>query len=321
MAVNLSIVVPFLNEEEALPAFFAELRRKLPLFEGSSLELIFVNDGSTDRSEALIREEQHIGYHARLVRLSRNFGAHEAFRAGLFVSKGDFVTSCSADLQITFETLHELYEKCCAGYDVAYAVKSRNQSGGLARAISRIYAGIIRKTVTKLYPENGADCFMMRRKVVNELNENIEPNSSIMLQIFSLGFKTVCIESEVQKRVAGKSKWSFSRKVKLMLDTLFSFSYVPLRFLEGVGFALALAAIIYAIVIAISKWLLNSPIPMGYSSLICVVLFGFGITNISLGITAEYLLRDLDASRKRKVFIIDEEYDLNGVGGQNDQPV
>ena len=183
---DLTIIVPFLNEEETLPSFLAALEEKLPLFDGISLELVFIDDGSTDASVEIIRRYPHKDdYRARLVKLSRNFGAHEAFRAGLYLSQGSVVTSCSADLQVTFETLRRLYQVIQSGYDVAYAVKENNQSGVLSRLVSKTYAAVVRKTVTRLYPQTGADCFMLTRKVVNELNDNIEPNSSIMLQIFS----------------------------------------------------------------------------------------------------------------------------------------
>ncbi len=304
---DLSIIIPFLNEEDSLPALFQTLQEQMPRLGPIRTEVIFVDDGSTDRSVELIRGAAHQGYSARLVCLSRNFGSHEAFRAGILVSQGQVVTMLPADMQITFDTLLDLYAAIREGYDIAYAAKSENQSGFLAGLVSRTYGKLMRRFVTPFYPANGADSFMFVRKVTQELNENIEMNSSIMLQIFSLGFRKKEVASTVVSRKHGKSKWSFKRKKKLFYDSFYSFSEVPLRVIITIGKVFATLAFLYALFLLITFLFFNQPVVMGYATLIIVLLLGFGLTNISLGVIGEYLLRDLDASRKRKAFIIDTQ--------------
>ncbi|MCS6796684.1 MAG: glycosyl transferase family 2, partial [Raineya sp.] len=137
------------------------------------------------------------------------------------------------------------------------------------------------------------------------LNENIEANSSIFLQILTLGFSQSSISYQKQPRKAGKSKWTLSKKVKMLIDSFVAFSFFPIRLVSVVGIFLFIAGVVFASYLIARKLILDD-IKEGWTALVSILMIGFGVTNISLGIIAEYLWRTLDASRKRPVFIIDE---------------
>lgn len=169
---------------------------------------------------------------------------------------------------------------------------------------------MMKKYVTKLYPENGFDIVMFSKKISALLNNGIEANSSIFLQILTLGFKQEFIFYKKQPRKKGKSKWTLNKKIKLFIDSFIAFSYAPIRFVTGVGIFLFIIGIIFSAYL-ITRKLLYNDLQSGWPMLISILTLGFGITNISLGIIAEYLWRTLDSSRKRPVFIIDEIIELN----------
>lgn len=142
-------------------------------------------------------------------------------------------------------------------------------------------------------------------KVKQELNQNIEANSSVFLQILTLGFKCASILYDKQARKIGKSKWTVAKKVKLFIDSFVAFSYTPIRLVSLTGIILAGVGFLWALYV-VGRTVFFKDLNPGWPTLIAVLMIGFGLTNISLGIIAEYLWRTLDASRKRKVFIIDE---------------
>jgi dolichol-phosphate mannosyltransferase len=146
---------------------------------------------------------------------------------------------------------------------------------------------------------------MFDAKVAAELNKNIESNSSIFLQILNLGFASDCIFYDKQLRESGKSKWTFGKKIKLLIDSFVGFSFAPIRLVSVIGIIFFIIGICWAAYIIFRKLVFND-LATGWPALLCVLMVGFGITNISLGIIAEYLWRTLDSSRKRPVFIIDE---------------
>jgi dolichol-phosphate mannosyltransferase len=152
---------------------------------------------------------------------------------------------------------------------------------------------------------------MFNSKVRKELNNNIEANSSIFLQILNLGFKHGFVYYDKVERKAGKSKWTFSKKFKLFIDSFVAFSYAPIRFVTIIGIALFFVGLFWTIYI-IARELLVGDLAPGWPALVSILMICFGISNISLGIIAEYLWRTLDASRKRPVFIIDEIFQNNG---------
>jgi len=307
---DISIVIPFLNEKDNLKKLIAELDDYLLTLNNLKAEVIFVDDGSTDGSSDILEGMKHISCSATIIKLSRNFGTHAALRAGVLHSSGKFVTFMFADLQDPLSLIDKLYSKCSEGYDIVLAYRKNIKANFMESFFSKLYARLMRMFVIKDFPNKGFDIVMFNQKVRDVLNQNIENNSSFLLQILTLGFKKSSVIYDKNIRFSGKSKWSLSKKIKMVIDSFVSFSYVPIRFVSIMGIVLSSLGFVWMSYIIVRTIIFRDLNP-GWPSLIAILLLGFGITNISLGIIAEYLWRTLDASRNRKSFIIDKIYSIN----------
>jgi polyisoprenyl-phosphate glycosyltransferase len=306
--VNLSIIIPFLNEEENIRVLVNSLNDFCSSYK-DTIEVIFVNDGSTDNSEQLLIQASHV-YKAKIISFSRNFGSHEALRAGMVHAGGERVTFMYADLQDPLELIKRLSLAMDNSYDIVWASRLSNDLSFAEKVFSRTYARLMRKFAIKSFPENGFDVVMLNRKVINEINKFPESNSSVFLQILSLGFKQTSIEYHKKARKAGKSKWTFGKKAKMFIDSFVAFSYFPIRLVTFVGILLFIGGIAWTAYIVLRKLMLND-LEEGWPALVSILMTGFGITNISLGIIAEYLWRTLDVARKRPIYIIDKVTEIN----------
>jgi glycosyltransferase involved in cell wall biosynthesis len=307
--INITILIPFLNEAVNVPFIISELNLFCKTNNNLQFEIIFIDDGSTDESVKLLSEGKK-QFKSKIIKFSKNFGAHAALRAGILKSEGNYITFMYADLQDPLELINRMYEKCEGeGKDICWASRNNFTTGFFERTFSRIYAALIKKYVSKDFPENGFDVVMFNSKIKESLNSNIENNSSVFLQIMTLGFKSDSVAYKKVDRRAGQSKWTFSKRMKLMIDSFVSFSYAPIRFVTAIGISLFVIGLMLSVYLIFRKILYND-LAAGWAMLISIIMLGFGITNISLGIIAEYLWRTLDSSRKRPVFIIDQIIDL-----------
>jgi dolichol-phosphate mannosyltransferase len=306
---TVSVVVPFLNERESLPLFCEFIERKAAA-AAYDIEVIFVDDGSADDSVRII--EDYAFRHCvrvRVISFSRNFGSHAAVRAGVSRSTGDYCTFVGADLEEPEDMLDVMYEKITEGHDAVYIEKGSVSRSVAAKFSSNIYSALMRKYAVKNYRSGGVNNIMFNRKIAAYLNENIEPNSSVHLQIIDAGFDSVIVGMDYRKRAGGSSKWTLSKKVKLFIDSFVGFSYMPIRAVSTVGILFAFVGIAYGIYIIIVR-LAYPQMEQGFATIVALLLFGFGITNISLGVIAEYLWRTFDAARNRPAFIISEEIEV-----------
>lgn len=300
---DLSIVVPFLNEEESIPRLGAELTSLVASLHGLSVEIVLVNDGSTDGSLERIRSTP-FPPGTRLVSLSQNYGSHAALRAGIAEAGGERIAFLYADLQDPPELVRRLHDRSVAGFDIVWASREATPAGAVEGLVSRRYAALMKRFVNPRFPEQGFDVVMFNRRVRDQLLANVEANSSIFLQILNLGFRQDFIGYEKRARTAGVSKWTLSRKIKLLIDSFVAFSYAPIRLVTLLGFAFFFVGAGWTVYITARK-LLFDDLASGWPMLTSILLLGFGLTNISLGIIAEYVWRTLDATRRRPVFIVD----------------
>lgn len=310
MNPDISVIISFLNEEENLEKLVNELNNYFSTISPLKTEIIFVDDGSTDDSVSILETMGHNSYDATLIKLSKNYGSHSALRAGIMHTKGKFVTFLAADLQDPLELIDKLYKKCIEGFDIVFAFRDKVKSGFIEKFFSKLYARLMKIFVADNFPQNGFDIVMFNQRVRDELNQNVEVNSSLFLQIITLGFKQVSITFNRNPRFAGKSKWTLTNKIKMVIDSFVAFSYAPIRFVSIVGILLSILGFGWMSYIILRAILFQNFVS-GWPSLIAILMIGFGITNISLGIIAEYLWRTLAVSRKRKVFIINEIVALN----------
>lgn len=305
--VDLSIIIPFFNEEEGIYELITKIEEYYQKRE-FNFEIIFIDDGSTDSTSSKIKSQDFL-FPCKLISLSKNYGPHSAVRAGVVHSTSKFITCLPADLQISFDALEKMYAEMLEKNDIVFAIREVNENSFIENFFSRIHAHFMRKYVVKDFPLSGLETFMINEKVQQILNANIESNSSLHLQIFTLGFKKKLISIEKQARKNGKSKWTTLKKIKLLIDTFVSFSFVPIRTVSLVGIIFFIVGVVWTGYIIFRKFMYDDLVS-GWPALLSILLIGFGITNISLGIIAEYLWRTFDVSRKRPVFIVDDIIDL-----------
>ncbi|WP_276949471.1 glycosyltransferase family 2 protein [Acetatifactor muris] len=301
---KISIVVPVYYNADTLELLYEDMKEKI-LGKLEEYELVFVDDGSGDNSWQVMNSLRDRDPHVKLVKLSRNFGEHAALLAGLSVCTGDCAVTKQADLQEDSGIILEMYESWKRGNKVVLAVRKERKENPVKVFFANMYYAIIRKIVNKNMPVGGCDCYLVDRKVIEVLERLDEKNSSLTLQVLWAGFRTDMIYFIRQDREIGKSRWTLSKKVKLVMDSVMSFSYFPLRLMSGLGVAFNILAVILLIGVLIEKITHNTPI-VGWASLMCVVLCSSGVIMLMLGILGEYIWRTLDAARTRPPYIVDE---------------
>ncbi len=307
---GMSIVIPFLNEEDGIELFCAEIDKYAGELD-FPIELVFVNDGSTDRSAEKLQgcRFEHIGQ-VQLINLSRNFGSHAATRAGITKARYDICTWMGCDLQDPLELIPVSYQKITEeGYDAVYIEKKSIGTAKANKIFSGIYSFMIKKYAVSNFSSNGINVIVFNKKIKDFLNNNIETNSSIGLQVIDAGFRTVTVPMDYHQRSAGVSKWTLAKKIKLFIDSFVAFSFAPIRMVSILGIGLFMLGILIGLYVIISK-ICNPAVPVGYSTTICFIVLGFGLTNLNLGIIAEYLWRAYDAARGRPCFLISETIDI-----------
>lgn len=317
-ATGMSIVVPFLNEENTIP-IFCETMDDFASSLDFPLEFVFVNDGSEDNSVDLLLNYKfnHVNK-IKIIDFSKNFGAHAALRAGFLNASYDYCTWFGMDLQEPLSIITTAYDKLVKEhYEVVYFEKRTVVVSKLNRLFSKIYSNMMRRYAVKNYSSNGTATIAFGAKIKGVLNQNIESNSSILLQIMDAGFRHISVPLDYNERSAGKSKWTLQKKIKLFIDSFVAFSFMPIRLVSIIGVVLFLLGVFCGIFIIINR-LLNPDVPIGYSTIASVLAVGFGITNISLGIIAEYLWRTYDSARRRPVFIISDIYTSDSDGNEQD---
>ncbi|MBL7738576.1 MAG: glycosyltransferase family 2 protein [Chitinophagaceae bacterium] len=306
----ISVIIPIFNEYEGIPFLVDSLNEFFAQHSHLNAEVIFVNDGSRDNSVERLSSMEHKTYKAKVISFSRNFGSHAALRAGISHAAGEYICFNYADLQDPLELIIRMKELMEQGHDIIWAQRESTKVPWGEKMFSKFYAYLMQKFAFKNFPEKGFDIVMFNKKVAAEVNKNVEANSSIFLQILGMGFRQTNITYRKRERKTGVSKWTLSKKIKLFIDSFVAFSYAPIRFVTIIGIIFFIIGILWTLYIVIRK-IFFQDLAAGWPALMSILMIGFGITNISLGIIAEYLWRTLDASRKRQVFIIDDIKELN----------
>lgn len=301
---KLSIVVPVYYNADTLELLYEDMKAKV-LGKLEEYEIVFVDDGSGDNSWEVMNRLRDRDEHIKCVKLSRNFGEHAALLAGLSASSGDCAVTKQADLQEDSTLILEMYESWKRGNKVVLAVRKERKENPVKVFFANLYYQLIRSMVNKNMPAGGCDCYLVDRKVIEVLERLDEKNSSLTLQVMWVGFQTDMIYFVRQDREVGKSRWTLSKKVKLVIDSVMSFSYFPLRFMSGLGIVFNILAAILLISVFVEKLTNGTPIA-GWASLMCVMLCSSGLLMLMMGVLGEYIWRTLDAARTRPPYIVDE---------------
>ncbi len=305
--MKLSIIIPVYFNKENLAPLYEDLKVKtldVITAGGDDYELVLVDDGSADDSYSEILKLKEIDDKVVAVRLSRNYGSHSAILAGLSVATGDCAAMKAADLQEPSEIILDMLQKRKEGFATVLAVRQDREEGAFQKLFSKLYYTIFRKLALSSMPKGGFDCFLIDRKVIDVLVVMDEKNTTLMGQILWCGFKTAKIYYTRVKRTIGKSRWTLKKKLKLVSDSIFGFSYFPIKFIGTVGVLFFIGAIIWALVILIMRLSGNIDVS-GFTTLAIIMLFGFGIVMLSMSILGAYIWRMFDATRHRPPFIIE----------------
>lgn len=298
--IRYSVVIPVYRNEGTLAALVERLRGLATELDGR-LEAVFVVDGSPDGSLVLLRRllSEETGYSSQLVALSRNFGSFSAIRAGLAVAEGDFVAVMAADLQEPGSLVSAFFDTLEPGeYDVAVGTRAaRSDPAGSARA-SRLFWSLYRRLVDREIPRGGVDVFACTRQVAGELVRMDESHTSLVGLLFWLGFRRVEVPYERQPRPEGQSAWSFRRKLRYLLDSIYSFTDLPITLIITFGAVGVAVSVISAIVVLVT-WATGKINVPGYTPLILAVFFMTSLILISLGIVGSYVWRTYENSKRR----------------------
>jgi len=300
-----SIVIPVYFNELNIPHLVPRLKNIQKKLSSYEFEFIFVDDGSGDKSFELLVEEQKKDNCIKIIKLSRNFGSMSAIQAGLHYVTGDCVGIIAADLQEPPELFIEMITKWESGSKVVMACREDREGSCLQKLFASTYYYLLKKFALKDYPKGGFDLVVVDRQIVDELNRISEKNTNIMSLIFWLGHDRDSVSYVRQEREQGTSRWTLSKKIKLVIDSFVNFSHVPIRFISLVGFITALLSFTYNIYV-LFLWCFSTIPVRGWASIVSVVTLLLGLIMIMLGIIGEYLCRILDESRKRPSYVVDK---------------
>lgn len=303
--MKVSVIIPVYYNEDNLQSLYADIKKEFVDKIDYEYEIIMVNDGSKDRSYEIMKELAVHDQNIKIFSLSKNFGSHAACLCGLSNSTGDCAIIKAADLQEPTELLHRMIKSWKEGNNVVLACREAREESRGKVGFANLYYWITRKVALPTMPKNGFDIYLLDRKVIDVISKLDEKNSAITGQILWSGFRTGIVYYTRKAREIGKSRWTLKKKLRLVSDTLFSFSALPIRLLELTGFLSLVIAIIWTILVLIAK--INGNIPVsGFTTLFIFSLFSFGITMMSMGVLGEYLWRTFDASRNRPAYIVEE---------------
>ena len=301
----ISVVLPVFNEAENIAAIAKAVGSELDRL-ARPYELIFVDDGSTDRSTGLLRTMCRRDPHIKAIRLSRNFGHQIALSAGLEYASGDAVIVMDADLQHPPELLPELIARWEEGYDVVYTIRDgRTHAGFVKRAAAALFYKILNGMSDIDLQANTPDFRLMDRRVVDVLLRLPERGRFLRGLVRWVGFRQVGVKFTARPRRHGQTKYPFSRMLRFSLDGLTAFSTVPLRFASYLGIVVALSGIPYA-AWAVYVRVFTEDAVSGWASLVVALLLLGGLQLMCLGIIGEYVGRMYEEVKGRPLYIADE---------------
>lgn len=298
-APRFSVVVPVYGNEATLPAVIERLEEMTHRLDGD-LEAVFVVDGSPDGSLLVLRRLlPSAGFPSQLVAHSRNFGSFAAIRTGMAASRGDYVAAMAADLQEPAELVEAFFKQLATGeYDVAVGRRTGRSDPMASMMLSRVFWSLYRRWVHRDIPPGGVDIFACSRQVADRLVALDESHSSLVGLLYWLGFRRLEIPYQRAPRLEGKSGWSLRRKLRYFLDSVFSFTDVPVLLLTMIGLLGGLLTLIASFVVLVAR-LAGVIEQSGYTPLMLVVLLSTFTLLFALGIVGSYVWRTYENSKGR----------------------
>ena len=304
---KISIVVPMYNEEEVAPICYDRLKQVLAKLDKYSYELIFVNDGSKDKTLEVLEEISKRDKLVKIISFSRNFGHQAAVTAGIRNVSGDVVVIIDADMQDPPEEIPKMVELWEKGNDVVYATRKKREGETKFKLLTaKAFYIFLNKLSDINIPQDTGDFRLIDKKVAETLASLPEHNKFLRGLSSWVGFKQTAFEYERQERVAGKTKYPLKKMIKLALDGIINFSTKPLKLIGGLGILciiISFLILIYAILSYMFNW--NELMP-GWTSIMVTITFMSGIQFLTIWILSEYISRIYDEVRKRPEYIIEK---------------
>ncbi|GMO02465.1 glycosyltransferase family 2 protein [Lachnoanaerobaculum sp. JCM 36186] len=306
MSKKISIIVSVYNEEEVLFEFYREIIKVLLLID-NPYEIIFVNDGSTDGSRSTLFKLSRDDESVKVIHFSRNFGHEAAMIAGIDYASGDYIVCMDSDLQHPPTLLPEIIRKFDSGFDIINMVRTENKSAGILKNITSAgFYKVINKVSDMKLVSNASDFFGISKRVADILRNNYREKTRFLRgYVQNVGFNTTNIEYEARKRYAGESKYSIKKLFRFSMNTIMTFSNLPLKLGMYAGGMAAFLAIIMMIYTVVS--FLRVGTPSGYATIICLICFMFSVLFFIVGIIGEYLGLILAEQKDRPLYIVEEK--------------
>jgi polyisoprenyl-phosphate glycosyltransferase len=304
----LSIVIPVYRNEESIPDLLAELSSVADTAlhdHGQQIEVVFVVDGSPDNCHTLLEKYlPKVVFSSKLLLHSRNFGSFAAIRTGLIAASGDHFAVLAADLQEPTALVLQFFEKLSnGGYDVVVGCRENRDDPSFSRLSSNIFWRLYKKFIIPEIPEKGVDIFGCNRAFRDHLVSLKEANTSLVGLIFWLGFRRAEVSYTRIARKHGKSAWSIKKKISYLMDSIFSFTDLPIRLLSLFGMFGITVSILFGIIIILVKLFGNIVVP-GYAATILTIIFFGGINALGLGIIGAYAWRTYENTKWRPLAVV-----------------
>lgn len=299
-----SLIIPVYKNEGSIPDLItavAWIRSQLPQI----LETVFVVDGSPDKSYQLLHEQlPKSGLKYQLVRLSKNFGSFSAIRAGLHTAQGEYFAVMAADLQEPKELIVTLFtELATKEHDIVIGTRESRSDPFTTRLMSMVFWSLYRYWVQPDMPQGGVDIFACNKTFRDELLKLGESHSSLVGLIFWLGFRRKLISYARLERQHGKSAWTMKKKIKYMMDSIFSFSDLPIKLLLSMGFIGIGVSMFLTLLVLLSRYYGEITVP-GYTATVLVIVFFASLNSLGLGIIGNYIWRAFENTKRRPDSVI-----------------
>lgn len=309
--IDYSIIIPVYFNAGSLTKTYQKLKSEvLNKKADKNYELIFIDDGSGDTSlQELIELKNKDPETIKIIKFTRNFGQVPAITAGYKLAEGRCIINISADLQDPPELILKMldyHEK--ENYKIVVCTREAREESFFRRKTSSVFYHLMKKLSFKNMPQGGFDFLLIGKEVRDLIIKNYEANPFWQGQVLWTGYPVKFIPYKRQKREIGKSRWTFSKKMKYLIDGVLSYSYFPLRIMSITGAVISLLGFLYALFIVIMRIWGNVPFK-GWAPIMILILILAGIQMLMLGIIGEYLWRTLDQTRKRPLFVIEKIYD------------
>lgn len=312
---KISVIIPAYNEEESLPYLMERLTKLIDSIENYEFEILFVNDGSKDKTIELIKEYREKDNRVSYVDFARNFGKELAMIAGLDYATGDAVIFMDADLQDPPELIPEMIKYWEEGYDDVYAQRrSRKGETWLKKFTSKMYYRVLQSLTRVEIQKDTGDFRLLDRRCVNALKKMRETGRNSKSMFSWIGYKKKAVFFDRDERVAGKTKWNYAKLINLAIDGITSFTTSPLRLSTYIAIPTFMALVIYFIYVIV-KCIRFGIVMEAFQAIILLVLFFSGVQILLFGIVGEYLGRIFNESKNRPLYLVNE---YNGVRETNE---